>query len=114
MADPAAGAPAAAAAAPAAAVDDAPTLASLRKRVVDSGGPPEASLPVAREWIRFAEARTPAWALGPNGKLSLAASASASRADAYAGFFKPVFVDSRIRLECRLCVIVVAPPRVPS
>jgi hypothetical protein len=45
----------------------------------------------------------PAWAIGPNGKLSLNAPASATRADAYAGFFKPRFVEGRMKLQCLLC-----------
>ena len=86
----------------AAAVED-DSLAALQARVVASGGPPAAKAGFAREWLRFQDASMPAWAIGPNGKLSLNAPASATRADAYAGFFKPRFVEGRMKLQCLLC-----------
>ena len=54
-------------------------------RVVASGGPPSAKASFAREWLRFEDAPNPAWAIGPNGKLSLNAPASATRALDVAG-----------------------------
>jgi hypothetical protein len=46
-------------------------------RVVASGGPPSAKASFAHEWLRFEDAPNPAWAIGPNGKLSLNAEEAA-------------------------------------
>jgi hypothetical protein len=75
-------------------------LAAIRARVVASGGPENASLVVATEWVRFESAAPPSFVSSPHGVFL--SGEDATQKDAYSGFMKPKWVGERLVLVCRV------------
>jgi len=83
---------------------DGSALDDLRARVVAAGGPANASMTFAKEWLAFNDAPEPAFIRGAGGKLAFSAAADASKKAAYACFFTPKVdpTTGRMMLQCDL------------